>query len=73
MAEGGGAIIIKGGSVQLIFDNSLYQQESGDPSSYKDDSRKIVNVQVQDGDGKLRYDSGADDDGLDWTITVSTK
>ena len=72
MAEGG-TIIIKCGSVELIFDNTLYTQRTDDPSSYKNDYRKIINVQVQDGEGKLRYDSGADEDGLDWTITVSTK
>jgi hypothetical protein len=72
MAEGG-AIIIKCGSVELIFDNTLYTQRTTDPSSYKNDYRKIINVQVQDGEGKLRYDSGANEDGLDWTITVSTK
>ena len=31
MGDGGGDIIIKGGSVDLNFDDNLYQKDSNDP------------------------------------------
>jgi hypothetical protein len=74
MADGGGSgdIIIKGGSVKISFDDSLYLKETPDPSSHKHQTRKITRVQVDDEEGKSRYDSGSDDSGLIWTIKVST-
>ena len=72
MGEGTGEIIIKGGSVELSFDGTLYLKESADPNSHKHATRKITRVQVEDENGKSQYDSGTDDGGLKWTITVST-
>jgi hypothetical protein len=73
MADGGGgAIIIKGGSVQISFDGSLYTKESPDPNSHKHQTRKITRVQVTDENGGSQFDSGTDKDGLKWTISVST-
>lgn len=72
MSDGGGEIIIKGGSVELSFDGSLYQKASADPNSHKHATRKITRVQVEDENGKPQYDSGTDGGGLKWTITVST-
>jgi hypothetical protein len=73
MADGGGgAIIIKGGSVQISFDGSLYQKESLDPNTHKHPTRKITRVQVSDEDEKSLFDSGTDNSGLKWTIRVST-
>lgn len=73
MGDGGGDIIIKGSSVHLNFDSSLYQKDSNDPNNHKHDNRKITRVRVEDESGKSLFDSGTDDGGLKWTITVSTK
>jgi len=73
MADGGGGgdqIIIKGGSVELSYDSTVYVKES--PGMHKSATRKITRVQVDDADGKPQFDSGASDEGLNWTITVST-
>jgi hypothetical protein len=73
MADGGGgAIIIKGGSVQISFDGSLYAKDSLDPNTHKHQTRKITRVQVSDEGGESKFDSGTDKDGLKWTISVST-
>lgn len=72
MGDGGGDIIIKGTSVQVTFDSDIYQKDPNDPGSYKNDTRKITRVRVEDENGRSLYDSG-DNDGLKWTITVSTK
>jgi hypothetical protein len=74
MSEGGsGEIIVKGGSVEVSFDTTVYQKMSGDPSRHKHDDRKITRVRVENEDGKSLFDSGNDDSGLKWTITISTK
>ena len=72
MSDGSTEIIIKGGSVQISFDGSLYLKESPDPNTHKHQTRKITRVQVSDESGKSLFDSGKDDGGLKWTIRVST-
>ena len=73
MADGGGgAVIIKGGSVQISFDGSLYLKEALDPNTHKHQTRKITRVEVTDENGGSQFDSGTDKDGLKWTIKVST-
>ena len=74
MADGGGgAIIIKGGSVEISFDGSLYLKETPDPNTHKHQTRKITRVQVSDESGASKFDSGTDKAGLKWTIKVSTE
>ncbi len=73
MSDGSGEIIIKGGSVQVILDTGLFVKEADtDPASHKHDTRKITRVTVEDENEKLQFDSGLSDEGLKWTITVST-
>lgn len=74
MADGGsgGDVIIKGGSVEVQFDSSIYRKELTDPSTHKADTRKITRVKVEDEDNKPLFDSGPAEGGLKWTITVST-
>ncbi|HEV7743565.1 MAG TPA: hypothetical protein VGO56_01095 [Pyrinomonadaceae bacterium] len=75
MADGGdssGSIIIKGGSVELSFDGTLYLKESGTAGPHKHATRKITRIQVDDESGKSQFDSGTNDEGLKWTIKVST-
>ena len=70
---GGGEIVIKGGSVALVFDGSLYLRDPTDPNSHKNGARKITRVRVEDENGQSLFDSNFDDGGLKWTITVSTE
>ena len=73
MAEEGGVIIVKGGSVQLYFDSSLYQRDSNDPTAHKHEGRKITRIKVEDENGQSLFDSEINKDGLRWTVTVSTE
>jgi hypothetical protein len=73
MSEGSGEIIIKGGSVHVHFDSSLYQRDPSDPGTHRHHSRKITRVRVEDENGSSLYDSGNNDSGLKWKVTVSTK
>ncbi|HEV7796887.1 MAG TPA: hypothetical protein VGO73_01930 [Pyrinomonadaceae bacterium] len=72
----GGVIIIKGSSVHLNFDGTLYQKETGDARHRKHEGRKITRVMVQDEKDKTLFDSDQlemkNEAGLKWTITVST-
>jgi len=72
MGDGGTDIIIKGASVHVNFDGSLYTKDPKDPNHHKHDQRKITRVRVQDEKGEDLLDR-SDDKGLKWTITVSTK
>jgi hypothetical protein len=65
-------IIIRGGSVELTFDDGLYIKDSIDPTKHKHPDRKIMRVQVADENGGSVFDSDINKDGLQWTITVST-
>lgn len=73
MGDGGGDIIIKGGSVDLDFDETLYHKDPADPKKHRNSTRKIIRVLVKDDGGTTKYDSGTDQGGLNWTITVSTR
>src|SRR6185503_2750222 len=71
MADGGGgAVIIKGGSVRISFDGSLYLKDALDPNTHKHQTRKITRVLVSDENGGSQFDSGTNKDGLKWTNSV---
>lgn len=70
----GGDIIIKGGSVDIDYDDAVYPPESGKPRNHKSRDKTITRVTVADEGNALRYDS--DKDGATpgaWTITVYCK
>ena len=73
MSDGGGEIIIKGGSVNLQFDESVYKKDPNDPKKHENANRKITNIVIVDENGGERFNSGDNQGGLKWTITVSTK
>jgi hypothetical protein len=73
MSETTGEIVVKGGSVHVTFDGALYQKDSGDPLVHKHDDRKIVRVKIEDENGLSRFDTDVNEDGLKWTITISTQ
>lgn len=66
----GGVIIIKGGSVDLNYDESIYAKDPLDPKSHRNQNMKITRVVI---DGDITYDSGDFKDGLSCTITTTCK
>ena len=57
----GGDIIIKGGSVDLIYDESVYPQNSEDRKRHSNATKKITRIVIT---GDLTYDSGEFPDGV---------
>jgi hypothetical protein len=68
MSGGSGDIIIKGGSVELNFAESIYSKTS-DPLVYKNDGRKITRIVIT---GEISFDSGEHPDGLRCEVTATT-
>jgi hypothetical protein len=66
-------IVIRGGSVELVFDDGLYERDPKDPHRLRTANRKITKIVIVDDNGTQQYDSGENPNGLKWTITVSTK
>ena len=64
----GGVIIIKGGSVDLDYDETIYEKDVLNPRSHKNSTRKITRVVIS---GDISYDSGDFKDGLTCTITTT--
>lgn len=74
MAADGGDIIIRGGSVDLDYDDSVYPQDPGHPKKHQASGKKIRQITVTDIDnGKTLYDSGDHPDGLKYKVSVLTK
>jgi hypothetical protein len=72
MGDTGTDIIIKGGSVEVSFNGTVYQKEPGDPKRHRNTDRRITRVRVEDENQQSLFDSDTNDEGLMWTITVST-
>jgi len=69
MSGGSGDIIIKGGSVELSFAESLYPK-TGDPIVYKNDDRKITRILIT---GDIEFDSGEHPEGLRCEVKATTE
>lgn len=63
----GSDIIIKGGSVDIDYDESLYPKE-GNSRSHKNHDKRIVRITVVDEAGQTQYDSGEKEGTLKWEI-----
>lgn len=61
----GGDIIIRGGSVDIQYDDSLYHKE-GAWGHVSD--KKMTRITVVDDNGKTVYDSGENKNGLKWEV-----
>jgi hypothetical protein len=61
MSGGSGDIIIKGGSVEVNFAESLYPKVSSDPTVHRNEDRKITRVVIS---GDISFDSGDHPEGL---------
>ena len=66
-------IIIKGGSIELEFEDSVYPRNPSDPKKHQNPNRKISRIVVVDENGGQKYDSGESPNGMKWTITISTR
>jgi len=71
MADGGD-IIIRGGSVDLDYDDTVYPKVPGDPKKHRAGGKKIRQITVTD-NGNTLYDSGVHPEGLEFTISVFTQ
>jgi hypothetical protein len=69
MSGGSGDIIIKGGSVEVVFDGLLYPVDLQDPVSHKNANRKITRIVIT---GDVSFDSGVHTEGLRCEVKVST-
>jgi hypothetical protein len=61
----GGDIIIRGGSVDIQYDESLYRKD-GAWGHVSD--KKMTRITVVDDSGKTVYDSGENKNGLKWEV-----
>jgi hypothetical protein len=69
MGSGSGDIIIKGGSVEVVFDGLLYPVDLQDPLSHKNANRKITRIVIS---GDVSFDSGVHTEGLRCEVRAST-
>ena len=72
MSDGGADIIIKGGSVELDYDETQFPKNPGDPKKHENPSRRITKIVVVDDRGVERLNEESNG-GLKWTVTVTTK
>jgi len=66
----GGIIIIKGGSVDLEYDDTIYPRDPQDPKRHTNSNLKITRVLIE---GDISFDSGEFKEGLSCTITTTCK
>jgi hypothetical protein len=65
----GGDIIIRGGSVDLEYDDSVYPKDPGDPKKHKNENKKITRILIEDENGGVKYDSDGQN-AMKWKVTV---
>lgn len=73
-AANGNDIIIKGGSVEVHFDDTGYvEQQPGEPKDKKNDNKKMTQVVIFDDQASTEiFNSGPHQGGLKWTVKIST-
>jgi hypothetical protein len=67
----GSDIIIKGGSVNVQFDDSIYQKEGS--WNHINLEKTMTRITIVDENGRSIYDSGENVDGLKWEIRAYCK
>ena len=67
-------IIVKGGSVQVVFDGDLYQEDLTDHRIHRNNSRQMIRVRVFAGPETEEplFDSGTKEEGLTHLVRVTT-
>jgi hypothetical protein len=63
-------IIIKGGSVELEYDEAEYPRDNGDPKKHKNANRKVTRVVIT---GDISFDSGERPGGFKCDIRATCK
>lgn len=66
----GADIIIKGGSVDLDYDETVYPKDPGNPKKHKNQNKKVTRITVT---GDVNFDSGEHPNGLSCVITTFCK
>ena len=66
----GGDIIIKGGSVDINFDDAVYPP--GNSGSHANQGMRMQRILVTDEQNQTKYDSGQSGAVARWTVTVMT-
>jgi hypothetical protein len=66
MGDGGGDIVIKGGSVEIQYDDTLYPKNPGDPNKHANANRKITRIRIANEEAAIVFDSGEHPGGLRW-------
>jgi len=66
----GGDIIIKGGSVDLDYDEAVYPKDPSNPKKHKNQNKKVTRVTIT---GDITFDSGDHPNGITCEITTFVK
>ena len=66
----GNDIIIKGSSVDIDYDETVYPKDPGSPRRHKNAGKKITRVTIT---GDINFDSGDHAGGLKCDVTVSCR
>jgi len=66
----GADIIIKGGSVELEYDEAVYPKDPSAPKKHKNQNKKVTRVVIT---GDIAFDSGEQPNGISCSITASCK
>lgn len=70
MSDGGGEIIIKGGSCEMYFDHNVFQQDANDPKRRKHEDLNIKRIVIS-GDSEFQdLDTGEHPDKFRGTIRI---
>lgn len=70
MPNGSGDIIIKGGSVDLEYDEGTYPKDPNDPHKHKNENKKVTRVVIT---GDINFDSGEQSNGLKCEVRISCR
>lgn len=66
----GADIIIKGGSVDINYDEAVYPTDPNDHKKHKNQNKKITQVTIT---GDINFDSGDHPNGVTCDITIRCK
>ena len=70
MADGGGEIIIRGGSCEIYFDHSAFPVDENDPSKRKHNTSNIKQIIISDDGYFENYDTGEHPNKFEGTIRI---
>lgn len=66
----GDDIIIRGGSVELEFDDSVYEKNPNDPRKRQNSGKKVTRIVIT---GDINFDSGDHPEGLTCEVRASCR